>query len=177
MVVLALASVIGCSSGAAKSLPPASATGAQSTSPTTSLAELRAAILARWTAAERASVAAAEDPSGPAALLLVDYFVDPALSTLKQQYAGLERNGMTTVGSLDLGQPRVVSVNATQAVVVTCATNSLHVIVKETGKPIPGRAGDATPTPNGIRATMVLTPSRVWKLARGDGQDGSCAGF
>jgi hypothetical protein len=110
-------------------------------------------------------------------LLLVDYFVDPALSTLKQQYAGLERNGLTTIGSLDLGQPRLLSVSDTQAVVLTCATNSLHVIVKATGKPIPGRAGDPTPTPNGIRATMLLTPSRVWKLARGDGQDGSCAGF
>ena len=122
-------------------------------------------------------MAAAKDPSGPATLLLVDYFVDPALSTLKQQYAGLVRDGFTTIGSLDLGQPRLLSVCDSQAVVVTCATNSLHLIMKATGKPVPGRAGDPTPTPNGIRATMVLMPSGVWKLARGDGEDGLCTGF
>jgi hypothetical protein len=164
-----------CSSSGAKpvasrsTLPPA-------TTSTTSRAQLEQTVVSQWTAAERASVAAAKDPGGPEVELLVDYFVDPALSVLRAQYAAYARDGLTNTGDIDLGQPRVDSLTAAQAVVVTCATNHLQLLHKATGQPVAGKAGDPTPTPNGIRSTMVLTPSGVWKGSSSIVEDGSCTG-
>ena len=40
--------------------------------------------------------------------LLVDYFVDPALTTLRSQYVAYAgRDGLSSLGDIDLGQPRV----------------------------------------------------------------------
>jgi hypothetical protein len=174
MVLLAVASVIACSSGAAKSLPPTSGASAPSVSSTTSRSQLEATILSRWIAAERASVAAAKDPSGPEVLLLENYYADPALSFLRGQYDANARDGLVAVGDIDPGQPRLVNMGPAQAVIFSCATNRLQLIFKATGKPVAGKSGDATPTPNGIRATMDLAPSGVWKVTQSTVKDGSC---
>jgi hypothetical protein len=168
---LTMVVLISCSSASSKS-----AAKPRGTTSTSSRAQLEATILSQWQAAERASVAAAKDPAGQEVQLLVDYFVDPALSFLRTQYAAYARDGLTNVGDIEPGQPHLVSATATQAIVATCATNRLQLIFKATGKPFPGKAGDATPTPNGIVATLVLAPSGVWKVSQSTVQDGSCTG-
>jgi hypothetical protein len=175
MAVLACAA---CSSNGGKHLvsPPASTLPVSSTGITTE-AQLEATILSDWMAAERASTAAAKDPTGSEVLLLVDHFVDPALSFLRTQYAANARDGLIAVGDIDPGQPRVANVSSTQAVVTSCATNSLQLVYRASGKPFPGKAGDPTPTPNGIRATMTLAPSGVWKVMQSSVEDGSCTGL
>jgi hypothetical protein len=182
--VLVAMVAVGCSASNVKPVgsPRSAVTGVSSTTTvpttsTTSVAQVESAILTQWRAAEEASVAAAKDPGGTAKDLLVDYFVDPALSFLQTQYAAYARDGLTNVGDIDNGQPRVKSLTASEAVVVSCETNRLALTVVATGKPFPGKAGDPTPTLNGVTATMVLTPSGVWKLSTSKVDDGSCAGL
>jgi hypothetical protein len=136
-----------------------------------------ATIISRWLAAERAITESSKDPGGPQHALLVDYLVDPQLSYLRNQLAADARDGLVDIGEFDPGQPRVETASASQAVVVSCATNRLQLIFKATGKPLPGKAGDPTPALNGIRSTMVLTPSGVWKMSQSTVEDGSCAGL
>ena len=170
-----------CSAGQARPLSSGHTSSTASTASTsaattiTTLAQVQAVIISQWVAAERNYVAVSKDPAGPDQAKLVDYFIDPELSFLRTQFAARARDGLVDVGDLDLGQPRVVSMTASQAVVTSCETNRLQLIQKATGKPFPGKAGDPTPTPNGIRATMILEPSGVWKLSTVDLQDGSCA--
>jgi hypothetical protein len=107
---------------------------------------------------------------------LTDYFVDPELAYLTKQYVARALDGIVDIGTLDLGKPRVESMTGTKAVVVTCGVDGLMVIFKATGKPLAGLAGMG-PMPTGIRATLVLTPSGVWKISDSSGKEGSCAGF
>jgi hypothetical protein len=146
------------------------------TTSTTTVAQAQAAVLADWRAAEEAAVTAAKDPTGPGVLLLSGYFVDPQLSFLTNQYEKRAHDGIIDIGTLDLGQPRVESMTATQAVVVSCETDALMVIFKATGKPLAGIAGKG-PMPAGIRATLALAPSGVWKISESNGTEGSCVGF
>jgi hypothetical protein len=123
-------------------------------------------------------MAAAKDPANPGQILLLDnYFADPELAFLRKQYAANARDGLKTVGTLDLGNPRVESLGPSQAHVVSCETDSLAMINAGTGKPVAGSAGDPTPTPAGVRATLLLTPTGVWKVSNTGGNEGSCAGF
>ena len=173
----AIAVLSACSSSKTKPIGAGPNSTAATTS-TTTVAQVQAAIISQWRAAEEASVAAAKDPGNPSRIvLLVDYFVDPALAFLRTQYAANARDGLITMGDADNGTPAVKSMTASTAVVVSCVTNRLVLVYKATGKPFPGKAGDPTPVPNGITSTMVLTPSGVWKLSTSDVKDGTCAGL
>jgi hypothetical protein len=123
-------------------------------------------------------VAAAKDPGNQALVtLLADYFVDPALSFQRTEDAAYARDGLTNIGDIDFGSPRVESMTQLQAVVVSCETNRLALIHKATGQPVSGPTGNTTPVANGVKATMVLTPSGIWKLSTSTVKDGSCAGL
>ena len=177
-VVIAVAGLSACSSSGSRPSGVGPVTTAAATTSTTTEAQLDASIVSQWLAAERASVAAAKDPGNQALVtILVDYFVDPALSFQRNEDAAYARDGLTNVGDIDNGSPRVLSLTASQAVVSSCTTNRLALIYKATGKPVPGTAGDPAPTQNGVRSTMVLTPSGIWKLSSSVLQEGSCAGF
>jgi hypothetical protein len=167
-----------CGSSKAQSIAPTTASAHSVAPSTTTAAQVQAMIISQWRAAQQASLAAAKDPANPGQVLLLDnYFVDPELSFLRTQYAARARDGFKTVGSEDLGNPRVESLTATQAVVATCGTDSLAIVNAATGKPMPGPAGDPTPTQAGVRATLVLQPSGVWKVSNTGGKEGSCVGF
>lgn len=173
--VLVLVVVMGCSGAGVKRVvsPKASPTTS-----TTTVAETEAVIVAQWRAAENASVAAAKDPSNPALLtLLADYMVDPALSFQRNEDTSYARDGLTNVGEIDNGTPRVVSMSVSTAVVSSCTTNRLALIYTATGKPFPGSAGNPAPIQNGVRSTMIVSPSGTWKLSSSVFQQGSCVGF
>jgi hypothetical protein len=167
-----------CGSSKAQSIAPTT-TSTHSVAPsTTTAAQVQAMIISQWRAAQQASLAAAKDPASSGQILLLDnYFADPELAFLRKQYAANARDGLKTVGTLDLGTPRVESLGPSQAYVVSCETDSLAMINGVTGKPVAGSAGDPTPTPAGVRATLLLTPSGVWKVSNTGGNEGSCAGF
>jgi hypothetical protein len=176
--VMVLISAAACRSPNAQSIAPTTTSTHPVAPSTTTVAQVQAAIISQWRSAEEASVAAAKDPGNPGRIVLLDdYFVDPALSFQRINDAAYARDGLTNVGDIDNGAPRVESMTATQAVVVSCTTNRLALVYKTTGKPFPGSAGDPTPTHNGIRSTMVLTPSGVWKLSSTVLKEGSCDGF
>lgn len=181
VAVVAISAVLiapACGSSRAQGVPHTTTPIHGSVPSTTSTTTVAQAILSQWRAAQDASLVAAKEPTNQGRItLLVDYFVDPELSFLRSQYAARARDGLKTVGSEDLGNPRVEALTTTQAVVVTCGTDSLAVVNAATGKPMPGPAGDPTPTPAGIRATLLLQPSGVWKVANTGGTEGSCAGF
>jgi hypothetical protein len=162
-----LTAVIGCTALAACSStakPAAGPTLTASTTSTTTVAQLDATIISSWQAAGQASLAAAKDPTDSALItLLVDYFTGPELSFLDTQYTTNAADGLKTVGTVNRGNPRVVSLTATQAVIVSCETDGLALVHAATGQPLPGPTGNTTPTPAGVKATMTLTPSGVWK--------------
>jgi hypothetical protein len=177
LTAVALVLLSACSSSKARPL----GSGPTSTVPTTStttVAEIQATILSQWSAAEDASVAAARDPGNQTLIALLDnYFLDPALSFQRNEDAAYARDGLTNVGDIDNGTPRIESMTASQAVVVSCTINRLALVNKATGKGVPGVAGNPAPMQNGVRSTMVLTPSGVWKLSSSALQEGSCVGF
>ena len=177
---LALAAVTalgaGCSSSAAK--PTAAPTTVATTTSATTVAQVDAAVIGQWSAAEKASVAAAKNPTDKTQqLVLVDYFVDPELSSLRTQYAAMARDGLNAVGDIDHGAPRVKSVSAAQAVVTSCTTNRLAEVFRATGKPLEGAVGSTAPVLNGVTSTLVLQPSGVWKISTSTVKDGSCEGL
>jgi hypothetical protein len=172
-----LVAVSACSSGKPKPVGSVPTSTVATTSSTT-VAQVQASILSQWRSAEEASVAAAKDPGNQALVtLLADYFVDPALSFQRTEDAAYARDGLTNVGDIDNGTPRVESLTGSQAVVVSCTVNRLALVNKATGKGVPGVAGNPAPMQNGVRSTMVLTPSGLWKLSSSALQEGSCVGF
>jgi hypothetical protein len=177
LVVGALAIALSaCSTSNPKAIgpPPTVAT----TTSTTTVAERDAAILARWTEAYRASIAASKDPTSPGLIaVLSDYFSDSALDTLLSSYAAYARDGLTSVGDIDLGKPSVVSVDGSTAIVVSCEVNRLGVIYVKTGMPLPGAVGSTAPVLNGVRSTLTIAPSGLWKVSSATWKDGSCDGI
>jgi hypothetical protein len=174
--VATAAAVAACSSGGAK---PAGTgrTALQSTTTATSRDQTAAAILSQWLAAEKVITASSKDPGGQEELLLTDFLVDPQLSFLRTQLDANARDGLVDIGDFDPGKPKLENLNGSEALVISCATNRLQLVHSKTGQPVPGKAGDATPTLNGIRSTMMLTPGGIWKLSKSDVEDGSCAGL
>ena len=63
------------------------------------------------------------------------------------------------------------------AIVRSCETNRLALVNKATGKGLPGSVGSTDPVLNGVRSTMVLTPSGVWKESMLTLKDRSCDGI
>jgi hypothetical protein len=177
LVVGALAIALSaCSTSNPKAIgpPPTVAT----TTSTTTVAQRDAAILARWTEAYRASIAASKDPTSPGLIaVLSDYFSDSSLSQLLATYGAYARDGLTSVGDIDLGKPTVVSVDGATAIVRSCAVNRLALVYVATGKPLPGPVGSTSPVPNGVKSTLKLAPDGFWKISAATWKDGSCDGL
>jgi hypothetical protein len=162
--------VAACSSSGAK---PAEARPPSTTS-STAASQVEATIASLWQNAEAAWVTAARNPAASAPnLLLDDYYADPELSFLKQQLAARKRDGLFSRGDIDEVQTHVVGAGRSQATVVACEVNHLQ-LLRPNGQPFPGTAGDPTPTPDVARATVVLTPSGVWKVSSVTVKAGPC---
>ncbi|MDQ1427283.1 MAG: hypothetical protein QOK39_759 [Acidimicrobiaceae bacterium] len=146
------------------------------TTTTTPQAQLDALILSQWRAAMIASVAASKDPTAEGLdLQLANYFVDPLLSYLRNQYAARARDGLADTGDLDLGQPHVTSINDRTAVVLSCMTDRLILVDTATGKPLPGTNPNAALEE--IRSELALSPSNQWKISMNTLKVGSCGGL
>jgi hypothetical protein len=148
------------------------------TTTTTTQAQLEAVILGQWRAAQQASLAAAKDPGSQGlTTVLADYFVDPALTSLRSTYSAYVRDGLTSIGDIDPGSPSIIRISGTMAEVQSCATNRLALVYAATGTPLPGPVGSTNPVLNGVRTTMLRTPSNVWKISANTVKDGSCNGI
>lgn len=106
-------------------------------------ASVNAAVLRSWRAAELAFHDAAEtsDPEFPA---LSSTMVDPQLARARMFLAEMEKAGDVATGPTSLGNPQVVSVVGTRAVVVSCTHDGEVEIDSRTRQPVPGVLGQVT---------------------------------
>ena len=173
-LVVVVLSAGGCSSGGGK--PVVAPSTVATTSTTTSVSELDALLVSRWTAAYQASLAAAKNPKSAGLIaLLSDYFSGDALNSLLSTYGGYARDGLTSVGGIDFGQPSVLSVAGSTAVLRSCTVNRLALVYSATGTPVPGSSGSEAPVSVGLQSTMTLSPSGLWKVSAAESKEGSCA--
>jgi hypothetical protein len=151
-----------------------SARSATTATPTPNAEE--AAIIAAYRAAVKAfqQSVAIPDPAYPA---LAATTVDPLLHTLRLNLVTDKLNGIVGRGPIQLLHPHVVSRSATQAVVLDCEFDQSVLVYKVNGNPVQGQPGGTSPQYEGVRATLVMTPSG-WKLSDTNVRLGQCpAGY
>ena len=171
-LVVVVLTAAGCSSAGGK---PSAAPSTVGTTSTTTQAQLDAVIVGQWLLSQQALTALQRDPTSSAAnLLLSDYVTEPLLSYSRTQFAARARDGLADIGTISFGHPRVTSVSGSKATVVSCINDGLALIIKATGKPLPGT--DPNPEVEGTTSTMQQSPSGVWMLSDSTKDVGSCAG-
>lgn len=151
-----------CTAGGAKPLGAASTVA--TTTSTTTAAQLQAAIVGQWLLAQQTLAALQKDPTASAqVLLLADYVTEPLLSFSRNQFAARARDGLADLGTIDFGHPRVVTMTASQATVVSCVNDGFALVVLATGKPLAGT--NPNPALEATTSMMVVDPSGTWKLS------------
>ncbi len=129
-------------------------------------------MVAAWEAAQVAfhDAALTADPSFPA---LAATMVDPQLGGAESALRGMRARGEVARGPDFYGSPRVSTVTATGATVVSCVHGEEIVIFPRNGRPVPGVLGQ--PDYELVTSTMVPTSSG-WKVADQTVRVGACAG-
>ena len=141
-----------------------------SSTPQVSETQTDSAVLRAWRAAEVAFHDAAES-SNPDFPALSSTMVDPQLARAKAFLAEMGRSGNVAVGQTDLGDPTVVSIVGTRAVVVSCIHGGEIEVDRRTRRPVPGVLGEATFEE--VTSQELLTPSG-WRLADQSVAVGGC---
>lgn len=131
------------------------------TSPLPQAGTANSAVLQAWRAAEVAFHDAAEssDPDFPA---LSSTMIDPQLARARAFLAEMQRSGNVAVGQTDLGDPTVVSIVGSRAVVVSCMHGGEVEIDRQTRLPVTGVLGEATFEE--VTSQELLT-GHGWRLA------------
>lgn len=130
-------------------------------------------IVQGWKAAEEAFYTAAytNDAAAPA---LAATMVDPALSQARQFLLSAKYDGYVGRGTFSLGQPRVISVSDSTAIVESCVYGGVVEVDAATGKPAPAPFGTASEET--VRSTLLRASPGPWKISQNSVTEGKCSG-
>ena len=172
LVVTALISVAAICDGCGGS----DATGSGSTSSTsnsTTTNPQTSAVLAAYRAEQAAFEGALQqaDPTYPA---LAETMTGNQLTSVRRALVADQTNGIIGRGTAQLN-PKVVSIQGSQATVHDCLFSSIELVYSTTGKPVPPAT---QPEHDGVKATLVQVSVGAWKVSDQNVTDGSCpAGY
>lgn len=168
--------VVACACLAAGCGGSGSATGGgTTTSDRTSTATNAAtsAVLSAYRASQDAFETALRN-ANPNLASLPETMTGAQLASVRRALTSDQVNGIVGRGSVRLN-PKVISLNANQAVVHDCLFSALELVYASTGKPVPPVT---PPEHDAVTATLDQVSRGTWKVADQHVTEGSCpAGF
>lgn len=133
-----------------------------------SVAQVKAAVLSAWRAAENAIYRAGASRNGASSPILAATMVDPELTLVRTNLTNARTQGLIGRGTWNLGSPKVTSIQPSasdprSATVQSCIDDSAILVSQSTGQPASGISGTAGWI--GATSKMVFEGGRSWKLA------------